>query len=351
MAEHVSLDDNSYRVSIAVGFAIGITCVAITLRFLARRIQNVSLGADDFVILAGAIFTIGTAITFVYSGRNGAGRHLKAVPHDQLVVFWKATYAGYQTYGMAITLIKISILLFYRRIFSTPQFRLRTNIVGALVVVWLFINNFMTAFQCRPIKKAWTPLMPGHCIQPLGLIIGLQAGNIFLDIIILALPIYAVSKLQMSLARKISVLAIFLLGGLSIVIAVIRIVVVATGDAEDVTWYSSIESWTAVEPAIEVLSVSLPCMAPFLHGRKALREVRSTLRSLLSKSKRSDLNNEGEFQRIDKHRKLFDPEGSHHDGGVAFATAESRIYNLDDEIPLHAIKVTDQVHVDNSMRG
>lgn len=56
--------------------------------------------------------------------------------------------------------------------------------------------------------------MPGHCIDPLGLIIGLQAGNLALDIIILSLPVYAVSKLQMSLPKKIGVLAIFLLGGL-----------------------------------------------------------------------------------------------------------------------------------------
>ncbi|KAI4170321.1 MAG: hypothetical protein LQ343_005074 [Gyalolechia ehrenbergii] len=316
MADNVSLDDNSSRVMIAVGFAIGITCVAIALRLLARRIQKVPLGADDFVILAGAIFTIGTAVTFFYSGRNGAGRHIKAVPPDQLVVFWKATYAGYQTYGVAVTLIKLSIILFYRRIFSTSQFRLRTNIVGALVIAWLFINNLMAAFQCRPIKKAWTPLMPGHCIDPLGLIIGLQAGNLALDIIILSLPVYAVSKLQMSLPKKIGVLAIFLLGGLSVVIAAIRIVVVATADEEDVTWYSSIESWTAVEPAIEVLSVSLPCMAPFLHARKAFKAVRSTLRSLVSKSKRSDLNHDGDFQKIDQHRKMmFDVEHLGQDNG------------------------------------
>ena len=72
----------------------------------------------------------------------------------------------------------------------------------------------MAAFQCRPIKKAWLPLTPGHCIPTLGLIIGLQAANTFLDIVILALPVYAVSQLQMSLAKKISVAGIFLLGAL-----------------------------------------------------------------------------------------------------------------------------------------
>ncbi|KAI4094348.1 MAG: hypothetical protein LQ344_002248 [Seirophora lacunosa] len=126
----------------------------------------------------------------------------------------QANYAGYQTYGPAIALIKMSVLLFYRRIFATAQFRLRTNIVGALVIVWLVINTFLTAFQCRPIRKFWSPLTPGHCIDALGIILGLQAANVALDIIVLTLPIFAVLKLQMSMVKKISVLGIFLLGGL-----------------------------------------------------------------------------------------------------------------------------------------
>lgn len=85
------------------------------------------------------------------------------------------------------------------------------------MLAWLMINNLLTALQCRPIKKAWSPLTPGHCIEPLSLILGLQAGNVALDITILTLPIYAVSKLQMSLAKKISVLGIFLLGGLQVI--------------------------------------------------------------------------------------------------------------------------------------
>lgn len=48
-------DDNSYRLMIAVGFAIGITVVAIILRLVARKIQKAPLFADDFVILAGAV--------------------------------------------------------------------------------------------------------------------------------------------------------------------------------------------------------------------------------------------------------------------------------------------------------
>lgn len=51
----IKYDDNSYRVMIAVGFAIGITVIAIILRLLARKIQKAPLGADDFAVLAGAV--------------------------------------------------------------------------------------------------------------------------------------------------------------------------------------------------------------------------------------------------------------------------------------------------------
>ncbi|KAL8776838.1 MAG: hypothetical protein Q9194_002903 [Teloschistes cf. exilis] len=253
-------------------------------------------------------------------------------------------------YGAAITLIKISILLFYRRIFTTPQFRRRTEIVGALVIAWLLVNNLMAAFQCSPIRKAWLPLTPGKCLQPLNLIVGFQAGNTTLDIVILALPIYAVSKLQMSLAKKISVLAIFLLGGLSVVIAIIRIVVVSTADDDDITWFSAIYSWTAIEPAIEVLSVSLPAMAPFLHVRKTIDELHSMFRALFSKTKRGDTTTDDGFRKINERNKMFDFGNCERPcGQVAFATSEGRgrkeDENEDDEVPLHAIRVTDRVDV------
>ena len=55
MAAQTENGDHSYLVLIAVGFAIAITCTAITLRLIARRMQKVPLGADDYVIMVGAV--------------------------------------------------------------------------------------------------------------------------------------------------------------------------------------------------------------------------------------------------------------------------------------------------------
>ncbi len=63
-------------------------------------------------------------------------------------------YAGYQIYWVANTLIKISGLLIYRRIFGKSQFGLHITIFGVLGVIWLLVANFVAATQCTPIRKA-----------------------------------------------------------------------------------------------------------------------------------------------------------------------------------------------------
>lgn len=51
----MSSENRSYLTSIAIGFAISITCIAIILRLLARKVQKLALGADDYVIIVGAV--------------------------------------------------------------------------------------------------------------------------------------------------------------------------------------------------------------------------------------------------------------------------------------------------------
>ena len=123
-------------------------------------------------------------------------------------------YISYQLYGAAITAIKTSILLFYRRIFSIGQLRKWISIVGVVVLIWFLADSLIFAFQCTPVRKAWEIEIPGHCINPLLAIQVVQTFNVALDAVILALPISGVLRLQMSTSRKFSVTIMFLLGGL-----------------------------------------------------------------------------------------------------------------------------------------
>ncbi|KAI9710159.1 MAG: hypothetical protein M1820_002961 [Bogoriella megaspora] len=124
--------NNGYRTYIAVGFTIGITCIAIVLRLLARKVQKLALGWDDYTIILGAILTIVTAGVWAWGVERGIGRHLFTLEPDEIIDYFKADFIIYQTHGLALTAIKISVLAFYIRIFDTPQFRLRVYLVGVL---------------------------------------------------------------------------------------------------------------------------------------------------------------------------------------------------------------------------
>ncbi|KAL8782767.1 MAG: hypothetical protein Q9195_009572 [Heterodermia aff. obscurata] len=213
-------------------------------------------------------------------------------------------------YGLSMTAIKLSILLFYRRVFSTPQFRKPLYAVGVLVIAWLFANNFGAAFQCIPPDKYWNQEKAGHCYNLLKFVQAMQISNILLDAIILALPVSAVLRLQMSFLRKLGVLAIFLSGGLSIIIAIVRLTVLLNENLEDVTYSTGKASWTVVEPAIEVLSACLPTMAPLVKLNRHLPpKVRDSLRSRFSPPKSSQRQQQDDLRGYQKQcRQDWDSE-------------------------------------------
>lgn len=50
-----SIDDRSYLTTIAIAFAVSITCTALSLRFLAKKLQKITFGVDDYVMMMGAV--------------------------------------------------------------------------------------------------------------------------------------------------------------------------------------------------------------------------------------------------------------------------------------------------------
>jgi hypothetical protein len=112
-----------------------------------------------------------------------------------------------------VTTIKLSVLLFYYRLF---RIKLRLSIITFVVlsIIWWIVVSLTSAFQCTPVQKAWDHSIPGTCIRAVGIFIVVQVVNIVLDIAILCLPISVVLGLRLSKAKKYSVAGTFALGGL-----------------------------------------------------------------------------------------------------------------------------------------
>ena len=82
----------------------------------------------------------------------------------------------------------------------------------ALVIMWEIGTEFAIIFQCVPVHKLWHPEIPGKCIDQYKFFIGQATPNIVTDALLLVLPLWPVSKLQMPRTQKIIVSCIFLLG-------------------------------------------------------------------------------------------------------------------------------------------
>ena len=119
-------------------------------------------------------------------------------------------------YTHTITIVKLSILVLYRRIFSTVAFKKSTLVVGGAVMLWFIVALFTDLFQCQPFEAAFNPelLFTNQCINLQAYYWGITASNLCLDIIMLYMPLYMVWGLQLRTRQKIALSGIFLLGGM-----------------------------------------------------------------------------------------------------------------------------------------
>jgi hypothetical protein len=120
-------------------------------------------------------------------------------------------------YLTSIAITKISILLFYLRIF--PQQGLRRAIYVTIVFCVLYIIAFVTptALQCIPVRYAWERWDGEHhgkCINLNADAWASAAFNIVLDLVVICLPLRELKNLAMSRRRKFGVMLMFLGGGL-----------------------------------------------------------------------------------------------------------------------------------------
>ncbi|KAL8734015.1 MAG: hypothetical protein Q9166_001776 [cf. Caloplaca sp. 2 TL-2023] len=189
--------------------------VAVTLRFLARRVSRVSLWWDDWLLLVASVIVI-LNFAFLYEAiKNGAGKHVQRDwPPQRLENFLIYTYANEIIYASIVTCIKSSVLCLYLRLFGVnKKFAIIVKCFIVIVISWGIAVLLTTIFQCDPVKGAWDISIPrNHCFSLRTWLIATNVPNIVLDFSIICLPIPLVWKLKLSTERKIGLTGVFLLG-------------------------------------------------------------------------------------------------------------------------------------------
>ncbi len=161
------------------------------------------------MVLVGLVLSWGCNIGDIMSVHHGFGRHLmflglKDPKMAMIDIEWflKILYGFEMCYWGAVMASKFSMLvspsrshqagwfkcsisiqslLFYRRIFPTPKFRILLLAFGAVTLASLVATMVTIIFECTPIKKLWQPTIPGHCVDITKFFVASGSVNVILD--------------------------------------------------------------------------------------------------------------------------------------------------------------------------
>jgi hypothetical protein len=197
-----------------------------------------------------------------------------------------------QLYGIAEALIKISILLFYRRIFATDGFVRIANWSIGLVSVWALLFLLLYIFPVWPISTSWSPGQYSHQNYDWTKVLLAHAiSNIGLDIYILFLPLPVIWSLHMSSGRKVAVAGIMWLGAFCVIASCVRLSYVVGVNKEKVATagtgtdaVSEAALWSVIEPCCSVIAGCLPTLGPLVKGTKVAAWASSKARKVVPPS-------------------------------------------------------------------
>ncbi|MCJ1327437.1 hypothetical protein MMC10_004106 [Thelotrema lepadinum] len=228
---------------------------------------------------------------------------------DQYVCFGKILYAEPVVGLAALGVIKLSIVCFYKRIFTTRAFGITCNAFLALIICWTIGALVGQIFQLWPIYDNWS-IEVSNADAPLNYPAFLMAIAVFdlaIDVAILCLPVRPTIKLQMSKKRKYSILGIFALGSLCCVAEAVRIYqqweflyAPSVADNPVVTDTGSliqIVNWLTIEACLSTVAASLPTIGGLFVKSNSTESFVNRFRSFFSLPSRSILISERDSKR------------------------------------------------------
>ncbi|KAI0440192.1 hypothetical protein F4803DRAFT_563990 [Xylaria telfairii] len=262
----------STQQNLAIAIIIGFTVLAFLVLCVrvAGRLSSHQFGLDDaLVCIAMVLSMLETAASYMFIKTNFIGIRWQDIPpHDPIPgLVWN--YAIEILYNPILALVKTSILLLLMRLFGqkpgVKRFIIWVNTANIGMMVGVF---FGTVLQCTPINKTWDTSLEGACIDRRVLFTVSSSFNIFTDILMLGLPLRIFIDLKIPRRTKIALMFIFLLGFLTTITSIVRLVLLIQGLFMLKTTLSADANigfvTSAIETNLALITASAPALRPLL---------------------------------------------------------------------------------------
>ncbi|KAL4745346.1 hypothetical protein BDW72DRAFT_208267 [Aspergillus terricola var. indicus] len=240
--------ENTFTFPIVNIVGIVVAIVSVTLRGTYRILAG-QLGLDDYTIFA--------ALT------HGLGKNIWTVPFSDISETLKLFFIEEVLYTICTALIKLSMLFLYLRLF--PNAILRTAVLVSLAItsLWALGSFLAQVFSCKPISYYWNQWdgeHEGRCSSHNSLLLAHSIINIFLDILVIALPMPVLVRLQMSIEKRVGMCLMFAVGLVVTVISILRLVeTVGFNDTTNPTKdFVPVGVWSLLEIDVGIMCSCMP---------------------------------------------------------------------------------------------
>ncbi|VUC25935.1 unnamed protein product [Clonostachys rosea] len=249
-------------VPIFIAFVV-IAGIAVILRLAARFIKSANIWWDDICnIGALALCVAFTGVAF-YIKDIGFGVDIWGVEPENITKILTGYYIEFALYGVARLLVRVSIVLFYLRIFQMTK--ARPIMIGTLIAMCCLSISFImaTMFQCTPVSYFWNKWdgeHEGHCINVNAMVWASSICAIIFDFWLFFVPVPFILQLQLSWRKKLLISVMLVTGIVVIVISILRVPSINEfTKTHNVTKdFVGIGIWSALEMNVGVLCACMP---------------------------------------------------------------------------------------------
>ncbi|OJZ89672.1 hypothetical protein ASPFODRAFT_42955 [Aspergillus luchuensis CBS 106.47] len=247
---------------VVVTIGVTISTLGLLVRLYTRVVIVRKWLLDDVVIVLSWIFAVITQSLLLWGYTNaGLGVHewdLTPTVYNRTL---RVLLLGAIMYIPALGLSKISLIILYYRL-SDMQQKWRITLWGmtAFVVAYMIVLECLFLFTCAPVHKAWYPNIDGRCWSKAPIFMAGVVASMFIDLVLLVMPLPIVLKLQMTSKKRFGLILMFGLGGLSLVTSTLRLAAtVPMLTQEDQTYLlGGVALWINVEASLVIVTACVP---------------------------------------------------------------------------------------------
>lgn len=154
----------------------------------------------------------------MYVRYGGVGLHQAYVEQtepEMLIYFAKSIPPLAIVWVLAATFPKLAVLKLYMKLFAIKREARIICYATGVVLIGNCIGTIVAGLCiCMPLRYLWDQSIPGHCIQINQYYRWVRLPNVLSDLVILALPVPHILRLQTTRKMKLGLLITFLLGGM-----------------------------------------------------------------------------------------------------------------------------------------